>query len=237
MKSSLKRLTPNIILDYLQKRKYSSASSPYRNKSTEETFNLIHSQNIWGSHQSVSGQGSTLEQTSNVSSFLNEIIMSLEIGSILDLPCGDFNWMQNVEIGNINYIGGDIVSDLIENNKKQIHPKNIQFQQIDLLKDELPAADLILVRDCFVHFSYADILLAIKNIKRSKCKYLLTTTFTQQKLNGNIITGDWRPINLLRKPFYFPKPILMAKENLVEEYKRDFRGKSLALWKVDDLRH
>ena len=71
--------------------------------------------------------------------------------------------------------------------------------------------------------------------KKSKSTYLLTTTFKKQSVNYDIVTGDWRPINLLKKPFNFPKPIMVIEENSPKGYKKEWRGKSLSLWRISDL--
>jgi hypothetical protein len=41
------------------------------------------------------------------------LLRQFEIHSLLDLPCGDFNWMQHVDLQGIKYTGGDIVEALV----------------------------------------------------------------------------------------------------------------------------
>lgn len=231
----LKKIIPTIVLDYFRRFKYNGQASPFNGKSVKETFTSIYNQNTWGSNIIASGQGSTEELSANAVKMTGHIINNQKIKSILDLPCGDFNWMKNVCLSDVDYLGGDIVEELIEKNIKTFKADNINFMHLDLINDDLPRVDLIIVRDCFVHFSYHNILKSLENIKRSKCKYILTTTFTKQKVNYDIVTGDWRPINLSLKPFNFPKPIVIIEENFEQEYKKDFRAKSLALWKVADI--
>jgi len=105
--------------------------------------------------------------------------------------------------------------------------------RIDLINDALPAAGILLCRDCFVHFCNADVAAAIRTIKKSEIEYLLTTTFEMQK-NIDILTGQWRPLNFREEPFYFPKPLLIINEECTEEHGR-FTDKVLALWRVDSL--
>ena len=35
---------------------------------------------------------------------------------MLDIPCGDFYWMKEVDLKDIEYIGADIVDELIKKN-------------------------------------------------------------------------------------------------------------------------
>lgn len=235
LKSLLKKITPTIILDYLNKKRYSKKHSIHQKKDVKKVFSDIYKKNLWGSEESVSGQGSSLDMSSEAVKCTQLVIEQLKPTSILDLPCGDFNWMQHVDLNGINYIGGDIVEELIHLNNKKHKANNIDFRQLDIIRDELPSADLIIVRDCFVHFSYEKIFQSIENIRRANCKYILTTTFNNQSLNYDIVTGDWRPINLCKKPFNFPEPLMFVEEYCPTKFKKDNRGKSLALWRIEDL--
>lgn len=98
----------------------------------------------------------------------------------------------------------------------------------------MPKSDIVIIRDCLVHFSYEDIFNAIKNIKSSGSKYLLTTTFTNNHFNHDIVTGHWRRLNLLEKPFNFPSPILVINENCTEG-NGESKDKSMALWEIDKI--
>jgi len=158
----------------------------------------------------------------------------LNIKSLLDLPCGDFNWLKNLYLPELFYTGGDIVQELIVKNNKQYGGAKRKFLSIDLISGRLPDADLLLCRDCLVHFSYNDIQKTIRNIKKNKIKYLLTTTFTDCSINEDIITGDWRPVNLSLSPFNFPEPLELINEKCTEG-DGIFSDKSLGLWLVKDL--
>jgi hypothetical protein len=201
----------------------------------EEVFDIIYRNNYWGNRESQSGPGSTLEATRGLIEQINELIAELGVHSVLDLPCGDFNWMKYVNLKNVDYTGADIVSDLVSLNNEKYADLNIKFIRLDLLSDELPAFDLILVRDCLVHFSYDQIEYALNNIIRSGSKYLLTTTFIDLRWNRDIVTGDWRPLNLQKNPFRLPNPVLIMAERFPVRFNKESRGKSLALWRISDL--
>ena len=196
-------------------------------------FNTIYRNNSWGDPESVSGTGSNMLQTAVIRKELPDIIKSLGAKSILDIPCGDFNWMSTVNI-EIEYIGADIVSDIIEKNNKKYNNDKRKFVSLDITGDDLPKVDIIFCRDCLVHFSFNDIDKAIKNIKRSRSKYLLTTSFTRPAENVDIETGSWRPINLQLAPISLSEPIMLINENC-NENNGIYSDKSLGLWKIDDL--
>jgi hypothetical protein len=203
-------------------------------KPINNKFTIIYSKNKWGSSESSSGYGSTLTQTSNLRQELPALIKKYHIKSLLDVPCGDFNWLSTVDLNLDEYIGGDIVSDLVCDNQEKYQNENCCFELLDVTCSHLPQVDLILCRDCLVHFSYKDIKSAIRNFKKSGATYLLTTTFITRTLNRNIITGGWRPLNLLLPPFNFPKPITIIIEGCTEA-NQQFFDKSLALWKLNDV--
>ncbi|MFM9839735.1 MAG: class I SAM-dependent methyltransferase [Cyclobacteriaceae bacterium] len=174
----------------------------------------------------------TKEMQKRAVDILNETIKKFSIQSLLDIPCGDFYWMKDVALDGVRYTGADIVNELIASNKRQFSKVGIEFQKINILKHVLPKVDLIFCRDCLVHLSYKDIDEAIQSVKLSGSTYFMATTFPAHS-NYDIITEDWRPINLESAPFSFPKPLHLFIE-LFEEDER-FKDKSLAIWKVNDL--
>ena len=225
----MKSILPNYILDrlfYLKNHHFS--------KESEKDFKEIHTENKWGSEESVSGRGSEMSYAINAIKSVNQVINDYQINSIIDLACGDFNWMKEVNFGKAEYLGTDIVPILIESNS-QFGREGINFKTLNMIKDEIPAKDLVIVRDAWVHLNFEDILQCIRNIKGSKSKYLLCTHFEDYTYNFNIQSGAWRPLNLKRKPFYFPQSQDQWLESFPVAYKKDFRGKSLALWEINKL--
>ena len=185
-------------------------------KTNKDIFTDIYEDNKWGDKYSFSGTGSNLEQTKTIIEEIPKLIRKYKIKTILDIPCGDFYWMKECDFQDLNYIGGDIVSELVKANIIKFKKPNINFQIIDLLVDNIPYSDLVFCRDCFVHFSYNDIFKAIRNIKKTNSKYFLTTNFLETKYNKNISTGSWRTINLCKYPFNFPEPSVSILGNCTE---------------------
>lgn len=203
-------------------------------KSNKAIFNEIYKKNLWGDSESKSGDGSNLEKTKTLREQLPILVKELGVKTFLDAPCGDFNWMKDVNLGVEAYIGGDIVEELIKDCQKRYAKKGRKFFSLDLMNDDIPTVDLIFCRDCLVHFSFQDIRRAIQNFKRSSSVYILTTTFTGMNENVDICTGDWRPINLQLDPFNFPTPIKLIKERNLE-VNGHCADKSLGLWRISDL--
>lgn len=202
-----------------------------------QLFKSIYKNNHWGDSLSRSGTGSNLEQTKITRKAIIDVVKKYQIKTLLDIPCGDFFWLKEIksEIETYldSYIGSDIVDEMIQKNITLYSNEKIRFSVMDIKGSVLPYSDLLLCRDCLVHFSFDDILEALQNIKKSKCGLLLTTTFPNQK-NRDIITGAWRPIDLQKYPFYLHTPILVLNEECTES-NNQYGNKSLGLWQVKKI--
>ncbi len=205
---------------------------------TEEIFTSIYRKGTWKeldpNQESHSGVGSTRDATKAISQFLPRVINRFGIKTLLDIPCGDFNWMQHINLGVDQYIGADIVLDLIKHNQLNHTTTGRSFVHLNLLVNNLPQADAILCRDCLVHLSFEDAWRAIDNIRRSGALYLITTTYTRHHNNQKIATGTWTPYNMQRAPFNFPRPSTFVNEECKEVFP-NFSDKCLGLWKIERL--
>ncbi|SDC83067.1 Methyltransferase domain-containing protein [Algoriphagus faecimaris] len=201
----------------------------------DNVFNKIYSKNTWGSTESASGRGSEIQNTKTLLKKLDRLTKEFGVKSMLDAPCGDFNWMQHLDRKGISYIGMDIVEDLIDIlNVKYAEDPQVTFQAGNIIAGELPQVDLIFCRDCLVHFSFDDIYHSLSNFKNSGSKYLLTTSYTDRGVNRDIQTGGWRPINLEKEPFNLPKPRKIIHENNLDDQGIYF-DKCMALWKLSEI--
>jgi hypothetical protein len=202
-------------------------------RSIEDVFTHIFHGNEWNGSESKSGPGSDFRETKSVRAQLPYIYREYDIHTMLDIPCGDFNWMKHVNFESIFYTGADIVEDVIRQNS-QYEASNISFCVRNLIKDKLPKVDIVLCRDCLVHFSLKDAFSALRNLSNSGSTYLLVTTFPSRQGNCDIATGQWRPLNLERAPFSFPPPLKSIREECMEAG-GIYSDKSLGLWKIADI--
>ena len=200
----------------------------------ETVFTHFYRTNRWRDRNSRSGRGSNLLQTEVIRQAVPRLIRDLGCKSLVDAPCGDFFWMSRVELEVECYWGVDIVAALVENNQTNYGNDVRHFLKLDILSDSLPNGDLVLCRDCLVHFPHADVFRALRNFRASGSVYLLTTTFTARHRNADIALGRWRPLNLQADPFCFPPPLRLINEGCTEHRGR-YADKSLGLWKLADL--
>lgn len=232
MKQTIKKFTPDLILDFIKiKKRYRQQ----KKQSAKDIFTTYKETKFWKSTESLSGDGSELAVTLELRKGLDALIKSFSITSILDIPCGDFNWMKEVDLQHVNYIGGDIVASLVVSNTEQYASKHITFKELDIITNSLPKVDLIICRDCLVHLSYKDIYKALQNIKKSESDYLLLTSFVNSETNKDILTGEWRKLNFEKYPFNFGKPQLIIDEKYTEKDLK-YVDKSMCLWRVEDIK-
>ncbi len=196
-------------------------------------FTRIYTKRRWKG-ESASGAGSSMEQTRAVREALPGLLRELDAKSLLDIPCGDLHWIKEVDLGATLYIGADIVRPLIERNRKNFAGSSRRFELVNLITDPLPDADAVLCRDCLVHLSHQDVLAALANVKKSRARWLIATTYTGDRPNVDILTGQWRTLNLQLPPFNLPPPAHLIDEKCTEGEGK-FTDKYLGVWRVADL--
>ena len=95
-----------------------------------------------GATESLSSGGLEIRNTENIRNQIKNIINKYNIKKILDAPCGDFNWIKLIIDDWLEYIGADIVENLILKNINDYKSKNSKIKYLLLTsyetkKDEL----------------------------------------------------------------------------------------------------
>jgi hypothetical protein len=207
----------------------------FGDKHLEKVFSRVYMERQWKSVESASGTGSVISQTNVMRRELPILINELNVRTLLDAACGDFNWMQHIELDLQLYIGCDVVPEVIDRNCKMYANQFREFKVLDITRDDVPTADLILCRQCLNHLSFRYILATIDNFKKSKSKYLLVTTCRNAKANRDTFTSAaWRSLNMQLPPFNFPNPIkfIVEERELEHDPEEDI---SLGLWELASL--
>ena len=192
-------------------------------------FNIIYKLNIWRSSESISGSGSEIRNTRIISNILPKIIKKYKIKTLFDCPCGDMNYMSKIlkrlkkKNLKIKYVGGDIVKNLIINNRKK-YPM-YKFIHFDIINDKISKYDLIMVKDLLNHLSFNNIKEVLSNIKKSGSKYLLLNNnkISKNKINYNTPAPFWIDINWKLFPWNL---------NIIEKFDGDNKDKEYVLIKL-----
>lgn len=197
-------------------------------------FADVFRSHAWRGLESASGQGSDTWATREVVAELPGLLQRLGVRSLLDIPCGDFHWMRDVALDGIDYIGADIVPELIEQNRANHMRPGVRFEVLDLVSDDLPPVDMVFVRDCFIHFTNALIDEALANIRRAGIRYLCLTHQTDQAANIDLdravagVNHEYRPINFTLPPFSFPAPVDAIPDSVAGR----FPDKIMGVWRM-----
>jgi methyltransferase family protein len=173
-------------------------------------FTLRYRRNCWGDDETRSGAGSRRDSPAVKHSLevLGRLTSLLDLKSIADIPCGDFNWIGAYldRHPNVSYVGCDIVGDLIARNRRT-YP-GVQFVTLDIVSKVPPQVDLIFCKDLVNHLEDQEIIRAIENMRRSHSTWLLATSNVGYR---NIrLRRKWhrnsRHVDLTAAPFRYPEP-------------------------------
>jgi hypothetical protein len=192
-------------------------------------FRDIYKKGLWKHGESRSGAGSELRYTENLRFFLPIMFERFGIRTIVDAPCGDFNWMRLVPlISEMCYTGIDIVPQVIAQNQKRYEDGRRRFAVANIITDPLPTADVMICRDCLFHLSNRDVVLLLRNFVASNSSYLLTNTHVNDGsfVNTDIKAGDFRLIDLFSEPFCLPKNVHYR----IDDYVQPFPPREMCLW-------
>lgn len=172
-----------------------------------------------------SGYGSSLEATTSIRESLPRLLSDLGVKSLLDLGCGDFTWMREIDLP-CPYIGADIVPSLVDDLSKRFGNERRLFLTVDACEDALPEADAILCREVLFHLSFKDAKALLANVRKSKARYFIATTSPGIAVNLDIPTGHFSDRNLSIAPFNLGKPDMELSDDGMGV------GRILGVWKL-----
>lgn len=154
---------------------------------------------------------------------LSDIVERHGIRNLADIPCGDFNWIGAFlsAYPEVNYIGCDVVTKLIERNKLKFPTR--KFVHLDVVVSVPPKVDLIFCKDLINHLENHEIIEAVANMRRSGSTFLLATNnfgYENRRLVRRRHHSS-RHVDLTLAPFRYVKPI--------------WHDHYLALWRLAEM--
>jgi len=120
---------------------------------------------------------------------------------VVDLGCGDFSVGRQLleHVRAMNYVGCDIVPELIRVHAASVDDPRVSFRQLDIVTGELPEGDICLVRQVLQHLSNADIGRVLDKLAKYPAVYItegypltLEGPPNPDKLTGPGVRWDWR---------------------------------------------
>jgi 2-polyprenyl-3-methyl-5-hydroxy-6-metoxy-1,4-benzoquinol methylase len=150
--------------------------------------------------------GSTVAATVVYRAYLQDFMKEHHVTSVVDAGCGDWEFSSAMDWTGIDYTGFDVVASVIADDQKKYGAPNIKFQTADIVRTQLPAADLMICKDVLQHLPTEDILAFLAQLPKYK-DVLLTDTVDKSTLsgaNGDVVPGNFRTLDLTKPPFNVP---------------------------------
>jgi hypothetical protein len=154
-------------------------------------FSGIYDQDRWTGG---SGPGSTPDFCRPVAGFLAAYIRDNRVRSLVDLGCGDFQWMPGVlaETG-VCYVGLDVVPALIDRHRAAWPGRRFDLFDVSAAPaGEIPAADLYWSKDVLQHWpselvtAFLDLFFAAK-----PGAHLLVCNCAGQAADDRVLDDRW----------------------------------------------
>lgn len=211
----LVRCKLEVLLYWFRERK-GFQSEHLRRVMTADRFSEIYARGVWvhsPGQASRSGLGSAKETEEGIGRPLVKTLIDLRCKSLVDVGCGDFSWMQHIELP-CAYLGVDIVGEVIAENQRY-KKSGIDFMRLNAIVEPIPRCDVVLCREVLFHLSLTDALSVLRNIKLH-AQWLIVTNDPGLWFNSDIRSGDFRALSLERRPFSFPPPKIIITDGMVD---------------------
>lgn len=175
-----------------------------QSKKNKQIFESIYANGVWKEdiNTPLSGPGSSLQNTKEVSAAVNEFITNNNCKSVLDLGCGDLTWISKTPFflnNNIKYTGIDIVESQINSHRSKYPQRTFECKDIVSYSDIQPVS-LIIIRDVIFHLSLDDIQSIFRNIK-NKFDFIAITSCKNNENTDVFDKWHFSKRNIHQPPF------------------------------------
>jgi SAM-dependent methyltransferase len=165
----------------------------------KQTFERIYAHNSWGHG---SGEGSLAVHVRPYVRFLQKFLRQRRVASVVDFGCGDWQFSRSIRWDGIAYSGYDIVPAVVAANRRLYGSPTISFHQAGGNFDELPPADLLIVKDVLQHWSDETIRAFLPTLLRYRLALIINCVNPSGPTeNRPIADGDFRYLDVRLPPF------------------------------------
>lgn len=205
-----------------------------------QAFSKIYDRHIWKG-RSLSGPGSDAERTREFRALLATFMKDHHVQSVVDLGCGDWSYSQLIDWTGIRYTGVDTVDSVVEKNQRLYAKANISFLCRDAAQQDIPPADLIIVKEVLQHLPNKDVQTILS--KLPAFRYALLVNDVSHHIRGSwknlwrwqpicptntdVAPGGYRLLALQKPPFSLPATRLLVYHNQYRNYRWQ---KEVLLW-------
>jgi len=141
-------------------------------RSNAEVFDGIYKHHRWGTNPDAadgisSGSGSFAQNTQPYEDLIRVYISNHGIRTIADIGCGDFQVSKRILDSlpaPLDYTGLDVSQVVVDRNNSLFANERTRFVQHDAARENVPPADLVLIREVMQHLPNADIKKMLANL-------------------------------------------------------------------------
>ena len=222
MKQLLKVLLPKSLIRLIKRSRQRAQDSRNASRSVREVFSEIYREGHWGTRSDgglCSGSGSvnqsiTAPYIEMITDYLNAVGRDK---TLVDLGCGDLEVGRNFLDLCAEYVGVDVVPDLIEQHKSTYQGHNARFLCVDIIEDNLPDGDICFVRQVLQHLSNKQIAHILVKLRKYKVCFITEHYPTDNPSiipNKDIVHGSRirvyanSGVYLDKPPFHIPEECL-----------------------------
>ena len=162
-------------------------------------FEEIYASNEWGHG---SGEGSLPEHNQGYVKFLGHFLVRSGVKTVVEMGCGDWQFSRGIRWGEARYQGFDVVPSVVASNQQRHAREGISFVLYSGEPAELPAADLLIVKDVLQHLNDATVQRTLAHFPRFR-QVLVTNCVNPRgpTVHRDIENGDFRYLDLRQPPF------------------------------------
>ena len=142
--------------------------------SVPEAFDEIYRKGYWKQGEALSGVGSEGRWADDYCDIIAGLVRTHGLKSAVDAGCGDFSVGSRIAPLFGTYAALDVSAFIIDQNRRTFgHLTNVRFETRNLIEDDIPRADLVMVRQVLQHLTNAQILAVLETIDRSGAPMVL----------------------------------------------------------------
>lgn len=162
-------------------------------------FEELYRTGAWGEG---SGEGSDPKACRPYIALLERFLRERGVQSVADFGCGDWQFSQRIDWGDVAYTGYDVVPAVVESCRERFGRTGVEFRLIEGRLAEVADADLLLVKDVLQHWSYPRIHAFLSGLGRFRCALVTNCVAPSGRTeNRDCADGDYRPLDIREAPF------------------------------------
>ncbi|MBL9162283.1 MAG: class I SAM-dependent methyltransferase [Planctomycetaceae bacterium] len=180
----------------------------------EFVFSRIYRDHAWGG-VSRSGPGSDLQHLETYLAILQACLRRPDVNRVVDIGCGDWAASSAIDWSGVEYLGIEVVPELVQQLTTTYGSRQVAFQCADALEAKDLAADLCVVKEVLQHWSNDSVHRFLSTLKNYKFALITNdqhcqvwgenetccTLLEQADLNADIEDGAYRPLDICKPPF------------------------------------